>query len=490
MQLKRGAWIAMLLLSLVMHWPHLKKDLISIHVWRQTQTQATVRAFYEEDMHILHPRRDERGDGDGIFLMEFPLMQWTVAALWKITGPQLWVSRLFMFFCYCLAALALGKLVRQLLNSDAAGFVAAGGLLFSPAFYYHGINPMPDNLALCLSLWGMAWFFQYVSSGNRLHLLLGGVALAAGVAVKLPFIVWYAAPGWYFLQQWWRTKTLQRLWIKGFIFFLPMLLPLSWYAWVIPQWKAHVITQGILGNWESLSNTLGYVAHNLISTLPELLLGYALLPLFLAGTVLFFRNQAYRRAGFPVLAVWFLALALFYVYEANAIRNDHDYYFYPFYPLVFLPVGLAVKELEGISGIWRKLALGVILLAPLNTHLRMHQRWNPENPGFNVDVLRHKAALQAAVPEQALVVAGNDVSHFIWLYHLDKKGWCFDQDGLRADSLHAWRTRGAAFLYSDSRKLERNPDIAAQFDRLVDSFGTVRVYALKPAARAQEQAIR
>ena len=120
----------------------------------------------------------------------------------------------------------------------------------------------------------------------------------------------------------------------------------------------------------------------------------------------------------------------------------------------------------------------------------MHQRWNPENPGFNVDVLRHKAALQAAVPEQALVVAGNDVSHFIWLYHLDKKGWCFDQDGLRADSLHAWRARGAAFLYSDSRKLEGKPDIAAQFDRLVDSFGTVRVYALKPAARAQEQAIR
>jgi hypothetical protein len=90
MQLQRGVWIAMVLLSLGMHWQHLRKDLISIHVWRQTQTQATVRAFYEEDMHILHPRRDERGDGEGLFLMEFPLMQWTVAAIWKVTGPQLW----------------------------------------------------------------------------------------------------------------------------------------------------------------------------------------------------------------------------------------------------------------------------------------------------------------------------------------------------------------------------------------------------------------
>lgn len=178
------------------------------------------------------------------------------------------------------------------------------------------------------------------------------------------------------------------------------------------------------------------------------------------------------------------------MYETNAIRDDHDYYFYPFYPFVFFPIALTVKELAAKRGIWRNMAMSVILLAPLNTHLRMHQRWNPENPGFNTDVLRHKPALQKAVPADALVVAGNDVSHFIWLYHLDKKGWCFEKDGLEADSLRSWRTRGAAFLYSDSRKLERRPDISVQLDRLVDSFGSVHLYALKPFSEAQEQAVR
>jgi 4-amino-4-deoxy-L-arabinose transferase-like glycosyltransferase len=480
----------MILLSLVMHWPHLKKDLISIHVWRQTQTQATIRAFYEEDMHILHPRRDERGDGDGIFLMEFPLMQWTVAAIWKLTGPQLWVSRLFMFLCYVLAALALGKLVRQLLHSDTAAMAAAFGLLFSPAFYYHGINPMPDNLALCLSLWGLAWFFQASREGKPLLLFPGGIALAAGVAVKLPFIIWYAAPGWYFLMRLWQKERMRSLRMEGVFFFIPFLIPAAWYAWVIPQWQADVITRGIVGNWESLQNTLGYVGHNLVSTLPELLVGWGLLPLFLAGIFFFFRRQYYRNRQFTLLAVWFTALLVFYVYETNAIRDDHDYYFYPFYPFVFLPVALAVKELSGMPGVWRKTAMVLILLAPLNTHIRMHKRWNPDNPGFNADVLRHKPALQAAVPEDALVVAGNDVSHFIWLYHLDKKGWCFEKDGLRADSLQSWRSRGAAFIYSDSRKLEQKPDIARQLDRLVDSFGSVRVYKLRPFAGTPEQAGR
>jgi len=77
------------------------------------------------------------------------------------------------------------------------------------------------------------------------------------------------------------------------------------------------------------------------------------------------------------------------------------------------------------------------------------------------------------------VVAGNDVSHFIWLYHLDRKGWCFDTDRLEADSLQSWRKRGAQYFLSDSRKLETRPDIAPQLDRLVDSFGNVRVYGLK-----------
>ncbi|MBU6325312.1 MAG: glycosyltransferase family 39 protein [Bacteroidetes bacterium] len=485
MQLQRGVWIALFLLSLGMHWQHLRKDLISIHVWRQTQTQATVRAFYEEDMHILHPRRDERGDGDGLFLMEFPLMQWTVAAIWHLTGPQLWVSRMFMFLCYCLAALALSKLIRLLTGSEWAALAAGWGLLFSPAFYYHGINPMPDNLALCLSLWGLAWFVQAIQERSRPLLLLGGCALALGVACKLPFIVWYAAPAWYFMQRLWNKDRVPSAWAEGILFVLPFLIPAAWYAWVIPQWQADVITQGIIGNWESLQNTFGYIGHNLVSTLPELLMGWALLPLFLAGIYFFFRRKYYRHLKFPLLAVWFLALVAFYMYETNAIRDDHDYYFYPFYPFVFFPIALAVKELAGMSGMWRNVVISMILLAPLNTHLRMHQRWNPENPGFNADVLRHKPALQKAVPADALVVAGNDVSHFIWLYHLDKKGWCFEKDGLAADSLRSWRTRGAAYLYSDSRKLERRPDIAVQFDRLVDTFGTVHLYALKPSSAAQ-----
>ena len=43
----------------------------------------------------------------------------------------------------------------------------------------------------------------------------------------------------------------------------------------------------------------------------------------------------------------------------------------------------------------------------------MKERWSPENPGFNKDLLTYKNELRNAVPKDALVVAGNDKSHFI-----------------------------------------------------------------------------
>ena len=72
------------LISLIMHFNHFTKDLIGVHVWRQTQTQSTINNFYQEDFNILNPKRNDRGDGEGIFRMEFPLMQWCVAFLYKI----------------------------------------------------------------------------------------------------------------------------------------------------------------------------------------------------------------------------------------------------------------------------------------------------------------------------------------------------------------------------------------------------------------------
>ena len=57
-------------------------------------------------------------------------------------------------------------------------------------------------------------------------------------------------------------------------------LPITWYVYVIPEWHGNIVVKGMLNNNDSGIKLLDYFQHNLISTLPELLLNY--------GSVIFF----------------------------------------------------------------------------------------------------------------------------------------------------------------------------------------------------------
>ncbi|MBL7922863.1 MAG: hypothetical protein JNL88_01560, partial [Bacteroidia bacterium] len=59
-------------LNILLHAPFLHLPPCSIHVWRQCNTLAVARNFYEEDPNILRPRVDRRGESTGVTGMQFP----------------------------------------------------------------------------------------------------------------------------------------------------------------------------------------------------------------------------------------------------------------------------------------------------------------------------------------------------------------------------------------------------------------------------------
>ncbi|MEM1215138.1 MAG: hypothetical protein AAGJ82_05615, partial [Bacteroidota bacterium] len=136
------------LVSLLLQWDYLDRELTGRHSWRQTHTVANIDNFYAEDFHLFHPRRNARGDGDGIFRMEFPLMQWLTASLYKTFGPSLQLARLFNFALGVLSLFGLARLLWQLTADKKLVWIGCWLLAFSPSFFYYHTCPMPDNLAL------------------------------------------------------------------------------------------------------------------------------------------------------------------------------------------------------------------------------------------------------------------------------------------------------------------------------------------------------
>ena len=480
--------LSIVVISFLMHFKHFTKDLMSVHVWRQTETQSTINNFYEEDMNILNPRRNARGDTEGIFRMEFPLMQWLVACLYKIFGNHIVITRIFMFFVGILSILGIYKMLLTLFQNETIAVIGAWTFNFSPCFYYYTINPLPDNFALSCSIWGLALFFIWYKNQKLLTLLSSSLLLSIGALCKLPFIIYFIVPSVYFFRVIIKNGISLKIFIRVSAAFCFIVFPVAWYVTVIPNWYGNVVLKGMADNNDSFKILLSYYFHTLTTSLPELLLNYGSLLFFLFGFYFLFKRKSYKNPTFIVLLSLGLAVLAYYFFEANAIAKVHDYYLFPFYPILFIIVAygayyLLISKIKFI----RVLTIFLLLILPFTCYLRMRVRWNPDSPGFNKDLLTFKLELRNVVPNDSLVIAGNDESNFIFLYYIDKKGWGFKKNNLTAEKLLSMISKGARYLYSDSRTIESDPNLTSYFDKLILEKGSVKVYRLKQPTTIKKQ---
>lgn len=471
---------AIIVISFLMHLRHLNKELMSVHVWRQTQTQSTINNFYEEDFNILNPRKNDRGNTDGIFRMEFPLMQWMVALMYKIFGPHLIITRLFMFLLGIISVLGMYKLCKVLFNDTTIGVLAAYTFTFSPCFFYYTINPLPDNMALAFGILGIALFFDWKKKRKWYLFALSSIALSIATLCKLPFILFYIVPGIFLIRELLKRDSIK---MKGFmigsvILLIPVLLPAIWYIKAIPTWGGNGITSGVLENQITWQKTFGILWDNLTIVLPEMLLNYGSVLFFIAGFYFLFKKKKFKHPDFYLIFCLSLGVSFYFFFELNMISNVHDYYLFPFLPLLFIIVSYGVgKLLSSNKSIFRVIAIIALISLPILTELRMAIRWNDSNPGVNKDLYFNKNELRNAVPKDALCIAGSDVSHFIMLYYIDKKGWCFDEKD-PAPNIPQMINEGAEYLYLDATKIDDPAYFYQYTDSLVMQKGSISVYRL------------
>jgi len=238
----------------------------------------------------------------------------------------------------------------------------------------------------------------------------------------------------------------------------------------------------MLENEDSFVQILNSLWFNFSSTLPELLLNYGSVLFFIAGFYFIFKRKAYKNVKFLMLISLSVMVLVYFFFEINAIAKVHDYYLFPFYPLLFSLVAYGAYYLLQIKKpFFRYLTWALLLILPLTCYLRMEVRWTPESPGFNKDLLIYKNDLRDAVPDNALVVAGNDESHFIFFYYIDKKGWAYHDDNLTANDLKEDINKGAKYLYTDSEKINSDKSIHPFLEKLILEKGSIRIYKLKMA---------
>lgn len=474
-------WLGIPLLTFLMHLHIFPAKIEGVHAWRQTETASNVVNFYERDFHPLHPQVHNLEWPEGHKRMEFPIMQWVMSWGYFLFGEHIWILRFLSFLIGLGTIFGMHRLVKYLFQDEFLALLAAWCFAFSPVFFYYTVNTLPDNLALMAGTWGLALFIKWVRKRDALDLWLSAGFLLLASLAKLPFILFYGLPFGYALVDTLRSRFKRTG--KNVLVALPGLIslvfPAAWYLTVIPTWTGNGVIGGILHSSPDEFVLLAKIfAKNIVSTLPELMINYAATPFLAVGIYFMFKNKARNHRLWWAFAIMAAGVGAYYIFELNMISTVHDYYLFPFLPGLFLIVVYGLREVWKWRSPWaQRFVVFALVLLPLTAALRTFPRWS--KAGFPRDLLTYREELRAAVPDDALVLAGSDLSPHIFLYHLHKRGWHLAIEEMNAERIDNCIQLGAQYLYSDSREMETHDALKDHVGELVEEYGEFKVFRLK-----------
>ena len=497
----RLLWPLLIGLNLLLHLPFFNQPPNSIHVWRQSNTMAVARNFYEEDMNILRPRVDRRNDSNGVTGMQFPSYEWVVALTYNMFGFHEAIPRIINWLIFLAGVVAFHHLVRLLTASSWLAAVGAWLFSWSPELFYHAINALPDVLALSASLWGLYFFLRWYQQPRYSYFLLGLLATTLGGLTKLQYLVIGVPIGIVVLRDWlqgrfdWRRRLVPLVVFAG----ISVGLTLAWYAYAL-----HLIEVSGLADFglevrsaTSLSTALDILKDNIVSDVPELLLNFATFGLLLLGLWAVTHSSRWQQWTFLPLLGWGIALGIYHMLELRQMA-DHHYYMLPYLPVLLLVAVAGANWLRQQQSRVAMVLLGLLLVAqPVLAFIRIvPARWLRGANGlptefYDADM---RAQLRTAVPDSTLCVVGPDISGCIDFYFLHKKGFGFSDanelfatDSTGVPNLEQYIRRGARYLYTNDSTLVRDARLRPFAQQLVRRVGTFQVISLRGNVLGESQ---
>ena len=485
-KLLKGKYVLVfaLIINVLVHLPFANLGPRSVHAWRQSNTLAVAKNFYQEDMNILKPRVDRRLDTDGVTGMQFPSYEYVLAISYKIFGFHNANHRLWSLLISCLGAIGMFLLTRKLLNNELAAGFSALAYCFSPDLFYFGFSALPDILALACSLWGLYLFLEWYDSGKFGPYILSLLLICLAGLTKIQFLAvgFFIAP----LVLLNKKASLEKIW--GLLFFgaIAVIIPLAWYKYAVDLIKSSGLEDfGITFRPEKdFMNGLQTIFKNLSNDLPDLLLNYASFLLFIFSIYLFFKKQFWKNRLFIPMLCWTLALIIYHIIEL-AQMNVHSYYMMPYFPVLILMIAFAIKHLQNHK--YANTLLFLILIAePVLASTRIiPSRFTKPDPGIPLELYQDSSRkrLVDASPND-LCIVGPDISGCIYFYHLEKKGFGFNdkEELLRVDNqqklIDNYIERGAKYLYTNDSSLISDPRFNSYLKTLVLKEGGFYVYQL------------
>lgn len=453
--------LALVVLTLAVRLIHVDEPFLDLQTWRQADTAAVARNYFEEGFDFFHPRVDWRGDTPGYVEMEFPLYNYLVACgYWLIGSPQEWVGHLLSAL-FSAATIPLLYALSRTLHGTTAARIASFVFAVNPLDVFYGRAIMPDATMLFFSVGAVLFFMRWAETARVSTYAAAVVFAALAFLVKVPTL-YLGLPLFFLACERFGTTTFRRpaLWAYVLLTLVPTAL---WHYHGYRLFEQTHLTYGIWNRYgyAKWGNPDVLAQGSFYALMLARLWGVVLTPvgfvLLVAGAL---KKVRERREW--VLHVWLLALVVFVLIAAEGNRV-HKHYQLPFVPVAAIFAGkalasflsdgwhlrlarsLVVRRLSVAACLTALAAFGYVYAAPLFV---AHPFYRAQYEiGRDVDRL---------IPKDALIVTGelddNKGSPYrsqspVLLYFSHRKGWqLLPEEFADANRLRDLRARGARYF--------------------------------------------
>ena len=500
----RDPWLwAFLALGLGLRLIDINEPLIDQQAWRQTDTAALARNYYQEGYALFHPRVDWRGQTSGFVEMNFPLFPFIVACFYAVAGGVYeWLGRLLAAVFSIAGGGMLYALGRRLFEAPWIPRLATFFYLIFPLNLFFGRAFMPEAAMLFFSiaaLWTLERWIRSEAWGDGIW-AVSSAALCFLIKVPTLYMGFpLVALAW---QRWgrdfWRRPV---LWGYLILILLPTLF---WHQHAYNLFLQTGLTFGVfhssgydkwshdlLGQADFYVKLIKRFWHSIFTPIGALLVIWGMLK----DVKTAFRNKE------RVLYVWFAALVFYLLLIPEGNRKLH------YYQLPFIPVA-ALFAAKGLNQCWYTLkaywsrSIATVMVVLVLGGLGGYSAWAVQDyrrPGNNLYDYYERChivggTLDAKLAQDALLVVGdwdeNPASSYraqspTLLYYSNRKGWHITPGEFKETVLDSLVKQGADYFVSFgglavedknfwSHLLKRGVSMPAVFPRVWHETGALK----------------
>ncbi|MDF2438810.1 MAG: hypothetical protein K0Q95_3186 [Bacteroidota bacterium] len=184
----------LILLSVVLYHSTIYLFPSFIHAWTQSDRYAIALQFLENGFDLFHPATYNLQTVDGITRVDFPLNEFIVAILMKITGTTApVVFRLYTLTISIIGMVFLYLLTKRTTGSEIKSWLLVLFVFLSPVYVYYQAGFIPSIPAISSVFVAYYYFFLYREKHLKNHLYLCVLFFLLAALMRLPFTVFLVA---------------------------------------------------------------------------------------------------------------------------------------------------------------------------------------------------------------------------------------------------------------------------------------------------------